>query len=134
MLHFGALEAGGTKMVCAIGNAQGEILERMSLPTREPENTMPEILAFFRERDVAAVGVGCFGPVDLDRAPAYGNIIGGALAVWALASGVIIDLAIGEKQHLYYSGHWRRCRRHHRWQALPRHDGGRSHFCTPPAG
>lgn len=26
MLHFGALEAGGTKMVCAIGNAQGEIL------------------------------------------------------------------------------------------------------------
>ena len=63
MLHFGALEAGGTKMVCAIGNAQGEILERMSLPTREPENTMPEILGFFRERDVAAVGVGCFGPV-----------------------------------------------------------------------
>ena len=56
MLHFGALEAGGTKMVCAIGNAQGEILERISLPTREPENTMPEILAFFRERDVAAVG------------------------------------------------------------------------------
>ena len=49
MLHFGALEAGGTKMVCAVGNAQGQILERISLPTRDPENTMPEILAFFRE-------------------------------------------------------------------------------------
>ena len=58
MLHFGALEAGGTKMVCAVGNAQGEILERISIPTREPENTMPEILAFFRERNVAAVGIG----------------------------------------------------------------------------
>ena len=83
MLHFGALEAGGTKMVCAIGNAQGEILERMSLPTREPENTMPEILAFFRERDVAAVGVGCFGPVDLDRSsPAYGNIMSSPKLQW----------------------------------------------------
>ena len=28
---FGALEAGGTKMVCAIGNEQGEILERIGL-------------------------------------------------------------------------------------------------------
>jgi predicted NBD/HSP70 family sugar kinase len=75
MLHFGALEAGGTKMVCAVGNAQGQILERISLPTRDPENTMPEILAFFREKQVSAVGVGCFGPVDLDRnSPTYGNI------------------------------------------------------------
>ncbi|MEI3060784.1 MAG: ROK family protein [Oscillospiraceae bacterium] len=69
MLHFGALEAGGTKMVCAVGNAQGQILERISLPTRDPENTMPEILAFFREKQVSAVGVGCFGPVDLDQTP-----------------------------------------------------------------
>ena len=30
---FGALEAGGTKMVCAIGNELGEILERVSIPT-----------------------------------------------------------------------------------------------------
>ena len=36
---------------------------------------MPEILAFFREKQVSAVGVGCFGPVDLDRnSPTYGNI------------------------------------------------------------
>ena len=32
---FGALEAGGTKMVCAIGNEDGKILERISLPTRD---------------------------------------------------------------------------------------------------
>ena len=83
MLHFGALEAGGTKMVCAVGNAQGEILERISIPTREPENTMPEILAFFRERNVAAVGIGCFGPVDLDRSsPTYGNITSSPKLQW----------------------------------------------------
>ena len=83
MLHFGALEAGGTKMVCAVGNAQGQILERISLPTRDPENTMPEILAFFREKQVSAVGVGCFGPVDLDRnSPTYGNITSSPKLQW----------------------------------------------------
>ena len=29
-MRLGALEAGGTKMVCAIGNANGEIYERIS--------------------------------------------------------------------------------------------------------
>lgn len=33
---FGALEAGGTKMVCAVGSEDGKILERISLPTRTP--------------------------------------------------------------------------------------------------
>ena len=75
MPYFGALEAGGTKMVCAIGTAQGKILERVSIPTRIPESTMPELLDFFRGRGLAAVGIGCFGPIDLDRSsPDYGTI------------------------------------------------------------
>lgn len=83
MLHFGALEAGGTKMVCAIGNEQGQILERISIPTRGPEDTMPEILEFFRGKGVAAIGVGCFGPVDLDRrSPTYGNITSSPKLSW----------------------------------------------------
>ena len=36
-----ALEAGGTKMVCAIGNENGEILEQVSIPTETPEITVP---------------------------------------------------------------------------------------------
>ena len=32
-MRLGALEAGGTKMVCAIGNENGEIFERISIPT-----------------------------------------------------------------------------------------------------
>ena len=75
MPRFGALEAGGTKMVCAIGDEQGRILERISIPTRDPAQTMPEILDFFRDKALAAVGVGCFGPVDLDRrSETYGYI------------------------------------------------------------
>ena len=75
MKLFGALEAGGTKMVCAIGDEQGNILERISIPTLEPEKTMPAIIDFFKNKNISALGIGCFGPVDLDRKSAtYGYI------------------------------------------------------------
>jgi fructokinase len=80
---YGALEAGGTKMVCAVGDEQGNILERVSLPTRTPEETMPEMLAFYRGKDLSALGVGCFGPVDLDRgSPTYGSILATPKLPW----------------------------------------------------
>ena len=44
---FGALEAGGTKMFCAIGTEQGEIVERVSIPTETPDITMPKMADFF---------------------------------------------------------------------------------------
>lgn len=72
---LGALEAGGTKMVCAVGNEQGEILERISVPTETPEATLPALAGFFREHQAEALGIGCFGPIDLNRASAtYGYI------------------------------------------------------------
>ena len=75
MKLYGSLEAGGTKMVCAIGDEQGNILERVSIPTLEPENTMPAIIEFFKNKNICALGIGCFGPVDLDKKSAtYGYI------------------------------------------------------------
>ena len=75
MKLYGSLEAGGTKMVCAIGDEQGNILERVSIPTLEPENTMPAIIDFFKNKNISALGIGCFGPVDLDKKSAtYGYI------------------------------------------------------------
>ena len=75
MKYYGCLEAGGTKMVCAIGDEQGNILERISIPTLAPENTMPAILDFFKNKNISALGIGCFGPVDLDKkSPTYGYI------------------------------------------------------------
>ena len=75
MKLYGSLEAGGTKMVCAIGDEQGNILERVSIPTLEPENTMPAIIDFFKNKNICALGIGCFGPVDLDKKSAtYGYI------------------------------------------------------------
>ena len=66
-MRFGALEAGGTKMVCAVGTEDGKILDRVSIPTETPEITMPKLLAYFKDKEIAALGIGCFGPVDLDR-------------------------------------------------------------------
>ena len=74
-MRIGALEAGGTKMVVAIGNEQGEIFDRLSIPTRDPEITMPELVDYFKSSKVDALGIGCFGPIDLNRESAtYGYI------------------------------------------------------------
>ena len=55
-MRLGALEAGGTKMVCAIGNENGEIFERISIPTETPEITLPKLIEYFKEADVGHYG------------------------------------------------------------------------------
>ena len=74
-MRLGALEAGGTKMVCAVGNESGEILDRISLPTETPDITMPKMIGYFEKNEIEALGIGCFGPVDLNRnSETYGYI------------------------------------------------------------
>lgn len=51
-------------MVCAIGNEKGELEKRVSFPTKVPEETMPELIEFFRKEKIEALGIGCFGPID----------------------------------------------------------------------
>ena len=41
------MEAGGTKMVCSLGNENGDVLERESFPTTTPEETMPLLIGLF---------------------------------------------------------------------------------------
>lgn len=72
---IGALEAGGTKMVCSIGNPEGGVLQRASFPTLTPDVTIPQIVDFIGKFDVMALGIGSFGPLDLNPAsPTYGWI------------------------------------------------------------
>ena len=72
---YGALEAGGTKMVCALGDENGTILAQTSIPTTTPEETLSAIIDWFRDKETASLGVACFGPVDLRRnSPTYGYI------------------------------------------------------------
>lgn len=74
-MRIGALEAGGTKMVLGVFDEEGHLLEDTKLPTRDPDQTMPEIIAFFQEKGIEKLGVGTFGPVDLRKtSPNYGTI------------------------------------------------------------
>ncbi len=74
-MKIGGLEAGGTKMVCAIGNEHGEILKRYTVPTEDPATTMPKLIEFFQGEGIEALGIGCFGPIDLNKSSAtYGCI------------------------------------------------------------
>lgn len=65
-MRIGALEAGGTKMVCAIGDEQGNIFDRVSFPTLKPEETMGNLIDYFKGKDIEALGIGSFGPLCLD--------------------------------------------------------------------
>lgn len=83
-MRVGAIEAGGTKFVCGVGNEQGEILERISFPTEAPETTLEQAAAFFRDKGIEAIGIGSFGPIDLDRSsPAYGRVTTTPKPGWA---------------------------------------------------
>jgi len=76
----GAVEAGGTKVVCAVGTGPGDLRDEIRLPTTHPDETLGRVLSYFHEQigrhgPLAAIGVGCFGPVDLDPgSETYGHV------------------------------------------------------------
>lgn len=72
---YGALEAGGTKMVCAIFDDSGKMLDRISIKTEHPSITMPKLVDFFKSHNICALGIGSFGPLDLNpNSKTYGYI------------------------------------------------------------
>ena len=72
---FGGIEAGGTKMICAVGDENGIIMDRVSFPTRQPKETFEDMTGYFKKWDIRALGIGCFGPLDLDKkSQTYGYI------------------------------------------------------------
>jgi len=74
-MRIGAIEAGGTKIVCGYGNEQGIIEDRVSFPTEQPEKTLEKVVAYFKDKQVEAIGVGSFGPINIDPAsPEYGYV------------------------------------------------------------
>lgn len=76
---YGGVEAGGTKFVCCVSSGPGSIVEEVRFATTTPEETLRKTVQFFQpfvaEGKVKSIGVGCFGPLDLDPAsPTYGSI------------------------------------------------------------
>lgn len=85
---YGAIEAGGTKFVCGIGTEAGVLLESVRIDTRDPATTLSAVFDYLaaarrRQGPLRAVGVGSFGPLDLQRrSPGYGCITNTPKAGW----------------------------------------------------
>lgn len=76
MKKLGAIETGGTKIVCAVGYEDGTILEQVSIKSEDPSVTMKNVIDYFRDKDIEAFGVAAFGPVGLEKdKPTYGKIL-----------------------------------------------------------
>lgn len=73
---FGGVETGGTWCVCALGTSPENLVALERFSTGHPEETLERIVAFFRDGPLpGAVGIGSFGPLDLDPdSPTWGSV------------------------------------------------------------
>ena len=88
MKLYGGIEAGGTKFVCVVGSGPDNIVAEERFPTTTPDETIARSVDFFKRHgsDLAAIGIGSFGPVDLNpQSPTYGYITTTPKPGWAQA-------------------------------------------------
>lgn len=78
---LGGIEAGGTKFVCAVGTRPDALRAVTRFATSDDADaTLAQAVEFFRQQKealgpVAAVGIGSFGPLDLDpSSPSWGHV------------------------------------------------------------
>lgn len=83
-MYIGGIEAGGTKVNCAIGTTDGKIIDQVQFPTTTPEETVAKMVEYFKDKTVSAIGVATFGPVDVNPASeTYGSILETPKQHWA---------------------------------------------------
>jgi fructokinase len=83
---FGAIEAGGTKFICGVGTGSDDIVIR-EIPTTSPAATIAGVISWLSARSpdggLSAIGIGSFGPVDLNPdSPSWGYITSTPKAAW----------------------------------------------------
>lgn len=80
---LGAIEAGGTKFVCAVSDDGLNIVEKVTIPTTNPAETFQEVFKFFDQFDLKALGIGSFGPIDVNvESKTYGHITSTPKLLW----------------------------------------------------
>jgi len=74
--YYAGMEAGGTKFVCMVAAGPDDVRAQVSFPTAQPDETLGKAIAFFRSHEpFAALGIGTFGPCDLNPAsPTFGRL------------------------------------------------------------
>ena len=86
---YGAIEAGGTKFVCAVAREPLQPLAETRIATTTPAATLDAALAFFAQQEqlhgkLAGIGIASFGPVDVRKdSPRFGHILDTPKAHWS---------------------------------------------------
>jgi fructokinase len=86
---YGGLEAGGTKITCAVGTGPEDLRAQVRFATATPDETLRQVIGFFRQQEdqfgpLAALGIASFGPLGLQpTSPAYGYITSTPKPGWA---------------------------------------------------
>lgn len=85
---FAGAELGGTKCILLLARGPEDVLAREQVPTTSVDETlgaMEDVLSRWRsEHELAALGIGSFGPLDLDPASrSYGQIASTPKPGWA---------------------------------------------------
>lgn len=74
-MNYGSIEAGGTKFVCAIGNENFQIEDRIQFSTTDPKETLYKAKEYLKKFQVDALGIASFGPIDInEKSSKYGYI------------------------------------------------------------
>lgn len=82
---YGSIEAGGTKFVCVVSDSSYNIINKITLPTTTPNETMQSVFDFFTpyKEKLVSIGVGSFGPIDIQKnSETYGYITSTPKKYW----------------------------------------------------
>lgn len=115
---IGGIELGGTKCVVAVADNPLDIVEKKIIPTRDPKNTISDILSFFSNFQISGLGVGSFGPLILNSSlTEYGLLVGESKNGWKgtnivkelsnISSNIAIDTDVntaGIGEYMYGNG------------------------------
>eukprot|EP00927_Polykrikos_kofoidii_P051882 TRINITY_DN45659_c0_g1_i1.p1 TRINITY_DN45659_c0_g1~~TRINITY_DN45659_c0_g1_i1.p1 ORF type:complete len:359 (-),score=51.08 TRINITY_DN45659_c0_g1_i1:180-1208(-) len=76
MVRLAGVEGGGSTFVLAISEGRvANIVVRVEIPTTSPDETIASCVDFLRSHKYDALGIACFGPIDLHpSSPTYGYI------------------------------------------------------------
>ena len=78
------VELGGTKCICILGTGPQDVRDTVEIATTTPDETLGAVAAVLNGWTFDALGLGSFGPLDLDPASArFGSIVSTPKAGWS---------------------------------------------------
>lgn len=82
--YIAGVEGGGTTFVVSIAaNDATNIIDRIEIPTTTPDETLAQTLPILGKYDIKAIGIACFGPLELNPENSkYGHITTTPKLLW----------------------------------------------------